>query len=158
MFPSKIVHEKKPWINDSTLSGILCKFRASDIGLGNRAPLQNGQQYKLCKLCLDKTGARALNNETHLLMSCPELSGVRRTCGISAYVQHISRQKSRPIISDLSLTRLYLGSDGANSDTLLKRAESLKVMLEHWENKMGIPSNSSLRFSRNGSNVPPGVG
>ena len=152
MFPSKIEHKKKPWVNDSSLSGLLCRFRASDVGLGNRAPLENRVQYKLCKLCLDKNGTKALNNEVHLMMSCPELSEARQSCGISDYVEQMSQVGVKK--SEVSLARLYLGEDGANSEVLLKRAAKLKYMLEQWEFKMKIPSNSSLHLKRNGSNVP----
>ena len=41
----------KPWINDSIQCKTFSEFRASDAGLGNRAPLSNGIKYKICILC-----------------------------------------------------------------------------------------------------------
>ena len=41
----------KPWINDSVQCKTFSEFRASDAGLGNREPLSNGINYKICILC-----------------------------------------------------------------------------------------------------------
>ena len=152
MYPTKIIHAKKPWVNDSNLSGLLCKFRASDVGLGNRAPLENRIQYKLCKLCMDRNGSRALNNEVHLLMSCPVLSEARVKCGISEFINRHSRVGARK--SEVTLARMYLGADGSDHDSevLLDRAKSLRIMLDEWELKMKMPANSSLRLS-NSKNI-----
>ena len=151
MYPNKIVHEKKPWINDSNLSGLLCKFRASDVGLGNRAPLEDRIQYKLCRLCLDDNGSKALNNEVHLLISCPALRDARSKCGIGEFIK---RQTQTGVMkSEVTLARLYLGADGSDSEELLKRAKSLRIMLDEWENKMGIQANSSHHLSKNGSHA-----
>ena len=145
MFPNEIVHCKKSWINDSFLSGLLCKFWACDLGLGNRAPLQNNVQYKLCKPCKERIGVNVPNNEIHLLISCPFLGKTRAECGISDF---ISMHRGRGVWkSETTLARLYLGSDGSNKDTLLGRAKSLEKMLQSWEKAWKMQSNASLRKS-----------
>ena len=52
----------KGWVNDSSTSRLIARFRACNTQLGNRGPARNGQYYKLCPLC-SKAGIAALNNE-----------------------------------------------------------------------------------------------
>ena len=92
MFPKQIEHHIKPWINDGSLSRILCRFRASDVGLGNRAPLSNGRQYKLCKLCSDKSQGNYLNNEVHMLTRCSSLDETRKKSGIADFIKDQKRK------------------------------------------------------------------
>lgn len=91
MFPKVFLDKPKPWVNDGMFSKILCRFRASDVGLGNRAPLRNGMKIKVCVLCKGMGGTCSLNNETHLLVSCKALEKAREECGISSFIAYQTR-------------------------------------------------------------------
>ena len=57
------------WVNDSKDSEILARFRAGDLGLGNRAPREGRQQEKLCPLC-KHSGLDRPNNEVGTTIFC----------------------------------------------------------------------------------------
>ena len=137
------MYQSKDWINDSFMSKLLCRFRACDVGLGNRAPLSDGKQYKLCKLCQDQGKGTFMNNEVHMLIQCSSLAETRSKCGILDYMKlHRSRGASK---SDVKLARMYLGDDGSDDKELLGRAKSLESMLRAWETLMRVPSNTPQR-------------
>ena len=52
----------KSWVTDSCSTKIIARFRACNVGLGNRGPTKDGQFYSLCPLCAED-GIDALNNE-----------------------------------------------------------------------------------------------
>ena len=54
--------KKKQWVSDSSISKILCLFRACNASLGNRGPTKDGQFFKNCPLC-SKAGVETKNNE-----------------------------------------------------------------------------------------------
>ena len=56
----------KRWVNDSLQSKVYSQFRVCHVQLGNRGPLPNGAEHKLCPLCLIE-GKAALNNEVRSL-------------------------------------------------------------------------------------------
>ena len=143
MYSKVAASRPRTWINDSFPSRVLCQFRASDIGLGNRAPLVDGTKNKLCVLCR-RENMSFMNNEVHILTQCTVLTETRDTCGITAYMDY--QQKRRPHITNVKLARLFLGGDGAPSGELLKRASQLCILLKSWEESRGIASNCTSKY------------
>ena len=122
-------------MNDSKQSAIISKFRCSDAGLGNRAPLPDGRRQKNCFLC-EQEGIWAKNNEVHLIMDCPSLANERLTTGIQLY-RNLHRRIRRSMTSERILA-MYLGGDEPSVDMLWERAKALDVMQEAWKHKIGL--------------------
>ena len=120
------------WVNDSKESEIIARFSTCNVGLGNRAPL-DGETIKFCRLC-EKVGKIALNNEPHLVMTCPALNKFRIICGIAKY--KYQKLAIFPNLDEVALTKLYLGQDDCNKDELHLRAKCLKYMTECWDFSM----------------------
>ena len=71
----------QPHVNDSSQSRTLNRFRAADVGLGNRHPNVLVFAYKECPLCL--TGGSVFRlNEVHVALVCPAVRYTRRAKGI----------------------------------------------------------------------------
>ena len=121
------------WVNDSDLSKVISQFRSSNARLGNRAPLQNGRQYKICRICETET-SRFKNNEVHILTECSELELIRAQTGISNYVNAMRKLKHGK--SNIFIARCFLGHDGAQKDEMMIRAKALTLLKLNWETKM----------------------
>ena len=123
----------QPHVNDSSQSRILNRFRAADVGLGNRRPNVLGGAYKECPLCL-MGGSVSRLDEIHVALVCPAVGFTRRAKGIEAY-------QTRPLVSQNPvelIMRGYLGGDGADPKTMMARANALQCMLEDWFRQVSL--------------------
>ena len=119
------------------ISKIISLFRASDAGLGNRAPLENGLRSKTCFLCSESEPNNIMmNNETHILVRCSALADVRTSTGIQRYIDIMRNLKHGK--SDIYVARLYLGHDGASPGEMLIRGAKLRELLNSWRSKMNL--------------------
>ena len=88
----------RPYVNDSSLCGVLCKFRAGDAGLGNRRPNQFGHSYKSCPL-FSPGGIAVPLNECHVAPVCPSVGFERRVTGILDFTtKYPSARKNRLLL------------------------------------------------------------
>ena len=124
----------KPWVNDSYFSKIIAEFRACNIGLGNRGPTKTGEFFKLCPLCA-KVNVKAINNEVHMLICCPQMSFYRDSCILGSFIS--SYRKVHPSISALKLFALFLNDRVPGS--MKKKAFALHHMKSGWFTLMKIP-------------------
>ena len=123
----------QPHVNDSSQSRILNRFRAADVGLGNRRPNVLGGAYKECPLCL-MGGSVSRLDEIHVALVCPAVGFTRRAKGIEAY-------QTGPLVSQNPvelIMRGYLGGDGADPKTMMARANALQCMLEDWFRQVSL--------------------
>ena len=72
----KQIGSVKPWVTDSTESGVFSKFWCMNAGLGNRFPTSNGFMSESCPFCLD-LGLIHTNNEVHLVVECSHFQAIR---------------------------------------------------------------------------------
>ena len=115
----------QPHVNDSAQSRILNRFRAADVGLGNRRPNVWGESYKSCPLCLEKVYNYKLN-ETHVILVCPAVGYTRQARGIEAYLAgQLVRQEPTELVM-----RGFLGGDGADPAKMMARANDLQCVLD----------------------------
>ena len=123
----------QPHVNDSAQSRILNRFRAADVGLGNRRPNLFGESYKICPLCLEDGFTYKLN-ETHVILVCPAVGFTRHARGIEAYM---SGQLVRQVPAELVM-RGFLGGDGADPGTMMARANDLQCVLDDWLRQVSL--------------------
>ena len=134
MVEPTVQFQMKPWVEDTELSKTLLMFRGSDAGLGNRAPLPNGRKIKICELCKDLDTSPRLNNEVHLLTECVAMKETRDKTGMSNFINAVRRLKRGK--SNIYVARLFLGHDGASTQELNRRANTLQILLADWKKKM----------------------
>ena len=123
----------KPWINDSVLSKTFTEFRASDAGLGNRAPLADGNQYKVCILCY-KEGKIQMNNECHILTQCDSLKQYRDFIGLSAILDSYNSNGKK--YSDIKCVQMFLGADFSSVNEYMRRSQLLFLLREKWKSEV----------------------
>ena len=87
--PTRGVVKLQRLVNDSSLCGVLSRFRAGDTGLGNRRPNLAGKMYKSCPLCLAK-GIHNVLNKTHVALFCEAVSYERQVTGILDFASKYS--------------------------------------------------------------------
>ena len=117
-------------VNDSSLCGVLSRFRAGDAGLGNRRPTLAGKTYKSCPLC-SAQGINNVLNEPHVVLQCQSVSFERQATGILDFASNYSGlRKSHLVLKD------YLGGDDAEYNVLHQRAQALGFMLDTWLGKV----------------------
>ena len=118
----------QPHVNDSPESRTLNRFRAADVGLGNRRPNTWGFKYTNCPLC-EEDGNEFKLNEAHVVVICPSVGFERWTRGID---QFIGECNSRNIHSHWEVLKEFLGGDGADKAIMMARAKDLSCLLEAW--------------------------
>jgi len=116
----KIWWKKQNYVNESSLSGIIAKFRSGNAGLGNRDSTMscfgisnNLGQVKVCQLCHNGN-----NNEVHVMTECTELIDVRTRRGWNGRTvlqmlnmsQGSSVQKMRKLLKSPKSNNHKLGS------------------------------------------------
>ena len=111
-------------VNDSYASGVLCRFRTGNAGLGNRTPTEFGFMAKTCLLCAEQDASFPLN-ETHVAFECRVLQAKQVDVGLQDY----SNRRG----SDL---RLYLGGDKCSYSELLVRGSALAELLDEYLQKV----------------------
>ena len=117
-------------VNDSSLCGVLSRFRAGDAGLGNRRPTLAGNMYKLCPLCLAQ-GINSVLNEPNVVLQCQSVSYERWATGILDFPSTYSGlRKDHLVLKD------YLGGDDAGNNVLHQRAQALSFMMDTWLGKV----------------------
>ena len=109
-------------INDSEHSTVLCKFRTSNAGLGNRIPLKGFKEsMKICPLCKDLNASHRLD-EKHVVFFCTALRDVQSRLGFKTYLKQ-TKTGSDPLWR-------YLGGDKCEPAELLRRGKQLQGILE----------------------------
>ena len=109
-------------ITDSEHSTLLCKFRTSNAGLGNRIPLSGVKmQLKICPLCQDATANFKLD-EKHVVFFCNALRNLQGSLGLQAYLR-----ATKPGTDPLWM---YLGGDRCPSTELIKRGKHLQSLMD----------------------------
>ena len=119
-----------PYVNDSSLCGVLSRFRAGDVGLGNRRPNQFGQSYKFCPLC-SADGLDMPLNEWHVVLECPSVDFDRRVTGILEFTNKFPSSRKKFL-----LLKDYLGGDQASKDVMHQRSAALDSVLASWLGKV----------------------
>ena len=118
----------QPHVNDSQESRTINRFRAADVGLGNRRPNSWGFQYTNCPLC-EEDGNVFVLNELHVILCCPSVGFERWTRDIDKYIGECN---VRGLYSPGEIMKDFLGGDGANNVTMMGRAKDLKCLLDAW--------------------------
>lgn len=115
-------------VNDTKASMTLNQTRAGNLKLGNRMKNAYGMQGKNCPWCA-RQGTNAVLNEAHVIMACQAVSRLRDYHGISDYVRGSMSTRPTPMGRIL---RNYLGQDGADSKTILKRGYAIHKLTTSW--------------------------
>jgi len=118
----------QPHVNDSQESRTINRFRAADVGLGNRRPNSWGSQYTNCPLC-EEDGNEFVLNELHVILCCPSIGFERWTRDIDKYIGECN---VRGLYSPGEIMKGFLGGDGADNVTMMGRAKDLKCLLDAW--------------------------
>ena len=123
----------QPYVNDSSQSRTLNRFRAANVGLGNRRPNVLVGAYKECPLCLTGGSVSRLN-EIHVALVCPAVGFTRRAKGIEAY-------QAGPLVNQNPvelIMRGYLGGDGADPKTMMAKASARQCVLDDWFQQVSL--------------------
>ena len=120
---------KASYVFEHEFLSVLAQFRLGVAGLGNRDPRLGHQRQSYCPLC----PVLVVNDELHLVGTCPSVSGLRAETGITSFMNDC---RSKNISLTVAYQRFVNGEDWSGNQvplpSYIERGRALAALRKCW--------------------------